>query len=135
MAFVQPSGAEEGAKVLDDLLRGEISAAETYKQALSWVREQRKPEAFDIRSIELDHGDAIRALRRIVLRSGGKPSDSSGPWGIWARTVEGTAKMLGEKAALKALKEGEEHGLKSYERALREPEIPSAGRDLILTTL
>lgn len=130
MAFV-PSGVEDGAKVLDNLLRGEISAAETYKLALEGVREQRKPEALDIRAIELEHGEAIRSLRRLVLQCGGKPSDHSGPWGFWAKAVEGTAKLFGDKAALKALKEGEEHGMKSYERALEDELMPLAGRDLI----
>ena len=135
MAFVHQSGAEDSAKVLDNLLRGEISAAETYKLALDGVRDQRKPQALDIREIELEHGEAIRALRRLVLQCGGRPSDTSGPWGLWAKTVEGTARLFGDKAALKALKEGEEHGLKSYERALEDERMPLAGRDLIRGTL
>ena len=39
----------------------------------------------------------------------------SGAWGEWAKLVMGTAKLLGDKAALKALKEGEESGLKEYQ--------------------
>ena len=135
MAFTHQTGAEDGAKVLDDLMRGEISAAETYKQVLEKVREQKRPEATDVRAIELEHGEAIRALRQLVVQCGGKPSDGSGPWGVWARTVEGAAKLFGDKAALKALKEGEEHGLKIYEKALHDDRVPLAARDLIRGTL
>ena len=42
------------------------------------------------------------------------PAKSSGPWGSFAKVVEGTAKVLGEKAAVAALEEGEDHGLKDY---------------------
>ena len=44
----------------------------------------------------------------------GSPTDDSGPWGAFARLVEGGAKMFGEKAAISALEEGEDHGLKLY---------------------
>lgn len=43
------------------------------------------------------------------------PVHDSGAWGEWAKLVMGTAKLLGDKAALKALKEGEESGLKEYQ--------------------
>ena len=36
----------------------------------------------------------------------------------------GTAKLFGEKSALKALKEGEESGLKEYQDVLQDPAIP-----------
>jgi hypothetical protein len=35
----------------------------------------------------------------------------------------GTAKLFGEKSALKALKEGEERGLKEYQDVLQDPAI------------
>lgn len=35
----------------------------------------------------------------------------------------GTAKLFGEKSALKALKEGEESGLKEYQEVLQDPTI------------
>jgi uncharacterized protein (TIGR02284 family) len=62
------------------------------------------------------HAHEVRAqrLRQVVSSLGGKPSDSSGPWGTFAKLVEGTAKLLGAKAAIAALEEGEDHGLKEY---------------------
>jgi hypothetical protein len=41
-------------------------------------------------------------------------------------TVEGTASIFGDKAALKALKEGEEHGLKDYNEACDDVDATSA---------
>ena len=47
-------------------------------------------------------------------RSRRPPPASSGVWGAFARTVEGTAAALGERAAILALEEGEDHGLAEY---------------------
>jgi hypothetical protein len=57
---------------------------------------------------------------------GGEPSDSSGAWGAWAKTVQGTANLLGDNTALKSLKEGEEHGLKDYQEAVDDVDPTSA---------
>jgi hypothetical protein len=35
-------------------------------------------------------------------------------WGTFAKLVEGGAAALGEKAAIAALEEGEDHGLRDY---------------------
>ena len=66
---------------------------------------------------------------------GGKPDQGSGAWGAWAKTVEGAAKIFGNAAAVKALKEGEEHGVKSYEDALNNPDLPAECQTLIRGTL
>ncbi len=52
--------------------------------------------------------------------------------------VEGTAAALSENLALKALQEGEEHGIKEYEEALECGILPAADsviRQEILPTL
>ena len=38
----------------------------------------------------------------------------SGPWGTFAKAVEGGAKIFGTSAAISALEEGEDHGLSDY---------------------
>ena len=45
--------------------------------------------------------------------------------------MQGTAKLLGDAAALKALKEGEEHGLKDYQDALEDKNLPADCQTLI----
>ena len=53
-------------------------------------------------------------LQEALTALGGTPAESSGPWGAFAKAVEGTAKTLGDKMAVSALEEGEDHGLKDY---------------------
>jgi uncharacterized protein (TIGR02284 family) len=101
---------------LNGLLRGEMSAIETYRQALEKAGTESGAE--DLHRFAKDHRDAADQLWHHIEQHGGKPSEGSGAWGSWAQAVEGTAKLFGNAAALKALKEGEEHGLKDYQSAL-----------------
>jgi uncharacterized protein (TIGR02284 family) len=124
---------EESADALNSLLRGEISAAETYTQALKKV--EGHPAAKTLETLRKDHVEAANVLRRHVKAQGEKNDTSSGAWGAFAKSVEGTAKLFGDKSALKALKEGEEHGVKSYERVLEDddvaPQVKSALQPLL----
>jgi uncharacterized protein (TIGR02284 family) len=104
---------------LNSLLRGEISAAETYKQAIDKVGADHADSAKVLRGIQDEHGRAAQSIRERIRNLGGEAADSSGAWGVWAKTVQGTMSLFGGDAgALKALKEGEEHGLKDYHEAL-----------------
>lgn len=118
---------------LNSLLRGEISAVETYEQAIRKVDDEHASDATALRGIAQEHGEAAQALRDEIRRLGAEADDSSGAWGAWAKTVEGTAKLFGDAAALKALKEGEEHGLEDYREALDDVDEPA--RALISTRL
>src|SRR4051812_25465970 len=113
---------------LNSLLRGEISAAETYAQAIERVdsNNSRLADVQMLRDMQEEHGRACQALRSRIRDLGGEASDSSGAWGAWAQTVQGTANLFGDTAALKALKEGEEHGLKDYMEALDDVDGTSA---------
>lgn len=106
---------------LNSLLRGEMSAIETYRQALE--KAGTEPGAQDLHRFARDHRDAADQLWHHIEQHGGKPSEGSGAWGTWAKAVEGTAKLFGNAAALKALKEGEEHGLKDYQSALENKDL------------
>src|SRR5687767_7460215 len=94
---------------LNSLLRGEIAATETYQQALAKIGNE--PGGADLRRIHAEHRDTANALRKHVHIFEDKPDQGSGAWGAFAKAVEGVAKLFGNTAALKALKEGEEHGL------------------------
>jgi demethoxyubiquinone hydroxylase (CLK1/Coq7/Cat5 family) len=97
---------------LNGFLRGEISAVETYRQALDKL--QTSPSRVQLEQCRRSHEQRVERLRQEVLRLGGKPEQGSGAWGAFAKLVEGSAKILGEKAAIAALEEGEDHGLKLY---------------------
>ena len=76
------------------------------------------PKAAPLREVQNDHGAAIQFLYDQLTARGFEPPTSSGAWGTFARTVEGAAKLLGDKSALRALREGEKKGLEDYERAV-----------------
>jgi len=121
------------ADTLNSLLRGELSAVETYEQALAKLADTKG--APELRRLHDEHRAAVAVLRRHVQEHGGQPHRSSGAWGTFAKAVEGAAKLFGNSAALKALKEGEEHGVKEYEAALREPGLTRECELLIASTL
>jgi uncharacterized protein (TIGR02284 family) len=116
----------------NSLLRGELSATETYQQALENVGHE--PEAEDLRRIHREHREAANEWRKYVHKLGGKPDQDSGAWGMFAKAIEGSAKIFGNTAALKALKEGEEHGVKLYEDALKDQDLTADGLTMIRGT-
>ena len=118
---------------LNSLLRGEISAVETYKLAIEKVGEEHVSDATQLRAIAQEHGEHAQRLREEIRRLGGEPVDSSGAWGVYAKTIEATAKLFGDSSALKALKEGEEHGLKDYREAL--DDVDESSRRLVAEVL
>lgn len=113
--------AEACTKVCNALLRGEISAMETYDQALE--KFSTETESSVLREIKEDHARAAKALRENIIEMGGSPSDDSGAWGEFAKGVQGSAKLFGEQAAIAALEAGEKYGLKQYEDALKDDDV------------
>ena len=86
---------------LNALLRGELSATETYQQALTKAGDD--PRAADLHKIRDAHRAAANTLRQHVHEHGGKPDQGSGGWGVYAKSVEAAAHVFGNAAALKAL--------------------------------
>ena len=127
------TSVDQSIEQLNSLLRGEISAVETYRQAIEKIEDEHTSDALALRAIAQEHGESAQALREEVLRLGGEANDSSGPWGAWAKVVQSTAKLFGDASALKSLKEGEEHGLKDYREAL--DDVDTASRELITDRL
>ncbi len=66
------------------------------------------------------HQDRVQMLRDAIIMSGGEPAEGSGPGGVFAKTVEGGARIFGDKAAIAALEEGEDHGLDDYKDDLED---------------
>jgi hypothetical protein len=97
---------------LNELLRGEISAVETYRQAMEKLA--NSPLSAELEACRRSHELRVQKLREQVVRLGGRPDDSSGAWGAFAKLVAGGANIFGEKAAIAALEEGEDRGLRLY---------------------
>ena len=116
----------EGDKTVDALngfLRGEISAVETYRQAIEKLG--ASATQLQLEDCRRSHEQRAAKLRKQVARLGGEPAKDSGAWGGFARLVEGGAKAFGERAAVAALEEGEDHGLKLYRNDLDKLDAPS----------
>jgi len=110
-----------------------LAAIDTYQQALAKV--DGSPRAADLRKLHADHCDAAYMLQSHIRQNGGEPATTAGPWGTFAKAVEGTANLLGKKAALRALQEGEKHGARIYQEALSSPELAPDSRELIAARL
>jgi hypothetical protein len=104
--------ADKTVDALNGFLRGEISAVETYRQAIEKLG--ANPAQMQLEDCRRSHEQRVAKLREQVARLGGEPARDSGAWGGFARLVEGGAKAFGERAAIAALEEGEDHGLKLY---------------------
>ena len=108
-------GTKSSVEQLNSFLRGEISAVETYRMALEKI--DHVSTARDELLVNLkSHQDRVMMLTDAIRAAGGEPATSSGPWGAFAKVVEGGAKVFGEKAAIAALEEGEDHGVKDYKK-------------------
>ncbi len=118
---------------LNSLLRGEISATETYVQALEkFANDPAEPSLHRLRD---DHRTAANTWRQHIHQFGGEPDQGSGAWGAFAKATEAIAKAFGKTAALKALKEGEEQGLSDYEQTLKKEDLPMECQQLIRTLI
>lgn len=123
----------ERTDTLNGLRRGELAAVETYQQALTKFGQE--PMGIDLRAVQADHQHAAEALGAHIAQRGGSPAASAGVWGMWAKAVEGAAKLFGAAAAFRALKEGEEQGIDDYQKALDDEHLDPECRDLIRALL
>jgi hypothetical protein len=105
--------------VCNSLLKGELSAIESYDLALGkFDRELEQPV---LRAIRADHQVNAERLREQLAELGAKPL--AGPeTGAFAQAVAETTSILGKFPTLTALEEGEEQGIDEYKEALRNPE-------------
>jgi len=115
---------------MNSFLRGELSAVETYRMALDKL-DAASPARLELESCMASHQERVAALREAIVAVGGEPSQGSGPWGALAKAVEGTAKVFGDKAAIAALEEGEDHGLKDYRGELDDRDLDFQTRSIL----
>lgn len=123
-------------EALNGLLRGEISAIETYQQSIGkFTQPEHRNLANVLTRIRDEHGRSADVLRERVLAHGGTPSEGAGVWGVFANLIEGAAKLFGPQTALAALKQGEMYGNEQYEKAVGKAEISPECRFLIRNDL
>lgn len=117
---------DQDVEKFESFLRGEMSAVETYDQALDKLGKDAA-EAGILRAARASHQARVELLRTEIQRLGATPPEGSGVWGGFARLVEGGAKVFGAKAAIAALEEGEDHGRDDYLRELAELSAEARG--------
>ena len=127
-------GTKSSVDELNKLLRGELSAVETYQMAIDKLDRNGAARA-ELEACMASHQSRVMMLRDQIVTLGGQPSGSSGPWGAFAKAVEGTAKVFGEQAAISALEEGEDHGLADYKRELDDEDLDVRARSIVVSQL
>lgn len=103
---------------LNGLLKGEISAVETYEQALEKITDPGIRS--ELEDVQQCHASRVEILTQTVASMGKEPAHDAGPWGAFAKLMEGGAKVFGDKAAIGVLEEGEDKGLADYRKLLEE---------------
>lgn len=125
---------------INHLLNTELSAVETYEQALQekeWKVLGPDPQIQALFHILVDHVQAASQLATEVQRLGGRPVNGTKAWDslshlhMDAARLFGDANPFGDKAALEALKEGEESGLKEYQAVLHHDALSPEVKPLI----
>lgn len=124
-----------GPTQLDDLMRGELAALKAYDQALKDVKEPAQREKLSM--IREQHQMAVNKISKFVAKRPEVKEDteSAGAWGQFAKAWTKTRSFTGNDGALKALKQGEEHGIDEYEEALNDDSISADLKKSIRTEL
>lgn len=115
---------DDETRTLRRILRGELSAVEAYEQVIDKFGHERYRVLELLRSIAEDHEDAAFDITQMLRDEGVEPESDSGAWGGIVQTVIASAGLFGEVGALRALRTGEEFGLRRYEEALNEEQVP-----------
>lgn len=131
------NATDECIEVCQKLLRGELSAVETYTHAIGKCDSDIEKSALEV--IRFEHENSANRLRDHLREMGAEPTNDSGLWGSFANLMEAAANVLGSSPALAVLEQGEEHGIDEYEEALRNPavmeEMKAVIRDSLLPPL
>jgi len=107
--------------ILNEILRGETSALETYSSAMKKFIDE--PTLSELSRIYGEHQQSVTRLRERVVQLGGQTSEGSGWWGTFTTSLIGAGKLLGPQIVLATLKQGEGHGASEYTRAIENQDI------------
>jgi len=118
MAYTQKASSSQATvDALNELLRGELSAIESYDKAILALDDL--PEVRQhLSECRASHDARAERISRAILQVGGEPARAPGAWGPFARVIAGGARTLGHETVIRTLEEGEDHGLRDYKDAL-----------------
>ncbi len=126
-----PLPMTDGVAKLQECLRGELSAVETYDLAMHAMHDAELTRA--LLQLRESHERRVMLLRDRLHEDGATPDAESGAWGAFAKLVQKSADLFGSRAAMRALEEGEDHGLKLYSADLGDCDMST--REFILVQL
>jgi rubrerythrin len=130
--------ANNEATQIDDLIRGELAAMKAYDQVLTDTKDKKVMEKLQM--IRKDHEMAVTKLSKYVAGKKDLLEDTTdaGAWGTFAKTWTKGASIMGNATAIKALSQGEQHGIDEYKEALEDktlsPELKQAIKTEMLPT-
>ncbi|MEP2775519.1 MAG: DUF2383 domain-containing protein [Luteolibacter sp.] len=124
---------ESCIETCNSLLRGELSAIETYSKAIE--KYPGPPATAELTRIQSEHRRSADRLAANVREMGGTPDTDSGAWGTFAKAVQGAANLFGAESAIESLQRGEEHGRDEYTDALENDSVMDACKNMIRTEL
>ena len=115
--------------ICNGLLRGELSAIETYDLAVE--KHSGATATEELRRICEDHSRSANLLSANVREMGGEPDQDSGAWGLLATAVQATANLFGEDSAIDSLRKGEVAGRNDYQEALLDDDVMAESKLMI----
>lgn len=116
---------------LDDLIRGEMAAVKSYTTVIGELDNSK--EKTQLIKIRENHETAVEKLKTFATTDVKEDTTTSGAWGAFASAWTAGAKIAGNKTALKALTQGEEHGISEYKEALNDDTIKPELKQMIRT--
>jgi Domain of unknown function (DUF2383) len=123
-------------KTIEKLLKDELSAMETYQQALDKFKVAGGQFMTNsLTPIFGAHKVAVSSLEAQMTKQGGTPQKGTGAWGSWAKLILEGASLLGKQSTVKILLEGEKSGEGDYQEALKDTTLSAELRTLIETKL
>jgi uncharacterized protein (TIGR02284 family) len=127
--------AADAVTQLDDLVRGELAAMKAYDQLLSDTKDEKMKTK--LQAIRKDHEMAVSRLSKYVAGKKDllEDTENAGAWGTFAKAWTKGGSLLGNKTALKALQQGEEHGINEYKEALKDETLPKELKQAIKAEL
>jgi Domain of unknown function (DUF2383) len=121
----QSTMGEASIARLQECLRSELSATETYQLALSHVSHVGIHAT--LQQILASHSARMERLGEHLRWIGAPVTKSSGVWGAFAKLVQTGADLFGDRAAIGTLHAGEDHCLKLYLEAVGSCDGPTRG--------
>ena len=125
----QEVDAFHSVAVCNSLLRGQISAVETYDKVIS--KFSKEPSVAELKGIYYQHQRMCSLLKNHIRTLGGEPEEDSGAWGVFAKSVQAAANLFGEKSAICTLTEGERMGRADYQESLADERLSAKTKELI----